>query len=138
MCLSFATGNIDEIAVAEPQRGRQNRLGHCYVVVPGQPPHDFDRRIVDWTEAPAEFRQRFTLDSLDQMSKDVIENVDLLIAEPIGIRDKQVGNAPQRFDALVLGAALDRVFQVGDKRLARIHSVHLRTTTGSSASLAAR
>jgi hypothetical protein len=115
MSRSLGARDFDKIGIAQPRRRCQDLLGDDDVVVPGEPSHDVDGRIVDWPKAPTEFGQRFTFDSLDQMSQDVVENVDLLITEPISIRDKQVGNASQRFDTLILRAALDCVFQLGNK-----------------------
>ena len=58
MRLGLGVRDVDQIAVAEPRRRRQNWLGHDDVVVTGEPPHHLDRRVVDRTKAPAEFRQR--------------------------------------------------------------------------------
>jgi len=41
--------------------------------------------------------------------------------EAVRVGDKQVGDAPQGIDALVLGAAVDRALQFGDKRLILEH-----------------
>jgi hypothetical protein len=49
------------------------------------------------------------------MSQDIVENVDLPITEPIRIRNKKIGDAPQCVDAFVPGAAMDRVFQLSNK-----------------------
>jgi hypothetical protein len=70
---------------------------------------------MDWGEAPAKLFERFALDPLNEVAKDVVEHVDLLIVEPIRIGNKEVGDPPQRIDALVLGAALDRVLKLGNQ-----------------------
>ena len=111
----LGVGDVDKIVVAEPCRRCQNWLGNDDVVVSGEPAHDVDGRIVDRREAPAEFGQCFGFDSLDQMSEDIVKNIDLLVTQPIRIRDKQVRDTPQRFDALLFGAALDSVFQFGNE-----------------------
>jgi hypothetical protein len=111
----LGVGDVDKIVVAEPRRHCQNRLGNDDVVVAGELAHDVDGCIVDRRKAPAEFGQCFGFDSLDQMSKDIVKNIDLLVTQPIRIRDEQVRDTPQRLDALVFGAALDGVFQLGNK-----------------------
>ncbi|MGA8652998.1 MAG: hypothetical protein WB677_20715 [Xanthobacteraceae bacterium] len=70
---------------------------------------------MDRRETPAEFGQRLGFDSLDQVSENVVEHVDLLIVQPIGVRDEQVRNASQRVDALVFRPALNRLFQLEDE-----------------------
>ncbi len=85
------------------------------VVIASETAHDFDRGIIDWSKAPAQFGERLSLYSLDEVAQDVIEHVDLLIIKPIGVRDKKISDTPQRVDTFVLGAAFDRVFQLGDK-----------------------
>ena len=63
------------------------------------------------------------------MIQDVVEHVDLLIVEAVCVGDEQVGDAPQRIDAFVLGAAFDRVLQFGDKRLILEHVTAARRGT---------
>ena len=63
----------------------------------------------------------------DQVSENVVKNLDLFIAEPIRISYEKVGDPTQRLDALVLRAALDRILQLGNKGLAGMHHVISRT-----------
>jgi hypothetical protein len=115
VALGFGVGDLDQIAVAQPARLRQDRLRHRNVVVAGELADDFDGRIVERSKPLTELRERFAFDPLDQMAQDIIEHVDLLVVEAIGIGDEQIGNAPQRIDALVLGAALNGVLQLGNQ-----------------------
>jgi hypothetical protein len=115
MRLGLGVGDVDEIVVAEPRRRCQNWLCNDDVVVAGEPAHDVDGCIVDRRQAPAEFGQCFSFDSLDQMSEDIVKNIDLPVTQPIRIRNEQVRDTPQRIDALVFGAALDGVFQLGNE-----------------------
>jgi hypothetical protein len=55
------------------------------------------------------------------MAKDIVEQIDLRLIEAIGIVEKQVGDAPERFDALLGRAAFDRVLELDNKRLLRAH-----------------
>src|SRR5580704_2386408 len=114
-------GDFDKILVVKAARLGQNRFCHRDVVIPSETADDFDWRVIDWAKAAAQFCERLSLDSLDEVAQDVVEYFDLLIIKPIGIRDEKISNTPQRVDALVLGAASDRVFQLGDKRVLSIH-----------------
>jgi hypothetical protein len=48
--------------------------------------------------------------------ENVVEDFNLLIGEPVGIGDKQIGHAPKRIDAFVFRSALDRFFELDNKR----------------------
>ena len=100
MCLRLCTGDFDKVVVAEPSRGGQDRLGNGDIVIPGEPAHDIDGRYGLARDAAG---SASALDwiLLDQVSENVVEHVDLLIVQPIGVRDEQVRNASQRVDALV-------------------------------------
>jgi hypothetical protein len=77
---------------------------------------ELGRRFVDRRQTCAELRQRLVLDPLDQMDQDIIEYLNLLFVEPVGIIEKQIGDAPQRFDPLGRRSAFQRTFEFGDKR----------------------
>jgi hypothetical protein len=79
------------------------------------PAIDLDWGIIDWSKAPTQFGERLSLYSLEEVAQDVIEHVDLLIIKPIGVRNKEISDTPQRVDTFVLGAAFDRVFQLRNK-----------------------
>jgi hypothetical protein len=85
---------------------------------------------MDRREAAAELGERLRFDSLDQVPENVVEDVDLLVGQPIRIGDKQISNAPQRIDALVFRSALDRFFQLDDKRLPHAHGDNVSCTHG--------
>lgn len=99
--LRFCAGDFDQIAVTETRRGRQNRFGDDDVVVAGKPAHHLDGGVMNWRKTAAELGERPRFDSLDQVPENVVEDVDLLVGQPIGIGDKQISDAPQRIDALV-------------------------------------
>ena len=108
-------GDFDKIFVVEACRLRQYWFCNRDVVIASETAHDFDGGIIDWSKAPAQFGERLCLYSLDEVAQDVIENVDLLIVKPIGVRNKEIGDTPQRVDTFVFGAAIDRVFQLRNK-----------------------
>ncbi len=112
MTLRLGVGDFDEIAVGKTRGLRQDRRRHRDIVVSGELPNDVVGRLMDRCKAPAELLERLSLDPLDEVAQDVVEHVDLLIVEPVRIGNKQVGDPPQRIDAFVLGAALDRVLKL--------------------------
>src|ERR1700719_938048 len=115
MALRLGVGDFDEIAVGKARGLRQNRRRYRDIVVSGELPNDVTWRLIDRCKAPAELLERFSLYPLDEVAKDVIEHIDLLIVERIGVGNKKVGDPPQRVDPLVLGAALDRVLKLGNQ-----------------------
>ena len=115
--------------VAETARLCENWRRHGNIVIPGELSHHFERSVIHRCETLAELGERAALDALDQVVQDVVEHVDLLIVKTIGVGDEQVGDAPQRVDAFVLGAAVDRALQFGDKRLVLEHVMAARGGT---------
>jgi hypothetical protein len=99
MRLRFAIGDFNQIAVAELRRSFQYRVGNCDVVVPRKSAQHLGRRVVDRRETVAKLGPRPRFDPLDQVSEDFIEDIDLLITEPIRIGNKEVGDTPQSVDA---------------------------------------
>ena len=129
MALGLGVGDVDQIVVAETARLRQDWRRHGYIVIPGELPHHFEWCVIHRCETLAELGERATLDPLDQVVQDVVEHVDLLIVETIGVGDEKVGDAPQSVDAFVLGAAFDSALQFGDKRLVLEHVTAARRGT---------
>ncbi|HEY3795491.1 MAG TPA: hypothetical protein VGM09_27015 [Bradyrhizobium sp.] len=115
MWLRLGVGDFDEIAVGEARGLRQDRSRHRDIVVSGELANDVGWRLIDRGKPPAELLERFALYALDEVAKDVVEHVDLLIVKPIRIGNEKVGNPAQRIDAFVLGAALDRVLKLGNQ-----------------------
>jgi hypothetical protein len=114
MSLRLGVSDFDEIAVGQARGLRQDRRRHRDIVVSGELPNDVAWRLIDRCKAPAKLLERLSLYPLDEVAKDIIEHIDLLIVEPIRIGNEKVGDPPQRIDAFVLGAALDRVLKVGN------------------------
>ena len=116
-----------EIAQGQPPRLRQHRLRDRDVLVPGQAPDHLDRRSVDGSEAVAELDQRPALDTADQEAQHIVEDLDLLVVQPVGVVDKQVGDPPQRLGPVLQEIVLDRQFELGDERFtSRWHGMVLQ------------
>src|SRR5580704_11465717 len=90
----LGAGDFDKIFVVKARGLRQDRFCHRDIVVPRETAHDFGWSIVDWSEAPAQFCERLTLDPLDEVAQYVIEHVDLLIIQAVCARNKKIGYAP--------------------------------------------
>ena len=84
------------------------------VVVSGELANDVGWRLIDLGKAPAKFLECLSLYPFDEVAQEVVEDLDLLIVEPVRVGNKQVGDPAQRIDPLVLGAALDRVLKLRD------------------------
>src|SRR6202043_3108213 len=80
----------------------------------------------DRRQPPAQLGQRPGLDPVDQASDDVVEQRDLLARESIGRAEEQVGDAAQRLGAALGRAALDRILEIDDQRIARSHAGSIR------------
>ncbi|MCA6107310.1 hypothetical protein [Bradyrhizobium cenepequi] len=65
----------------------------------GEAAHHLLRRRFQIREGSAELGQRSRLDSPDQTEQDVIEYFDLVLAEPVGVREEQARHLPQYPDA---------------------------------------
>jgi hypothetical protein len=130
VCLRFCAGNFDQIAVAEPRRGPQDGFSNTDIVVAGELAHHLDGGVMDRRETAAELGERPFFNSLDQVPENIVEDVDLLIGQPIRLGDKQISNASQRIDAFVFRSALDRLFQLDDKRLPHAHGDGASCTHG--------
>ena len=59
---------------------------------------------------------------LEQMSESVVEYADLLVGKLVGVREKQIGNAPQHAVTRFARAALHRGLGVANQRCVRAHS----------------
>ena len=94
---------------------REYWFGDGNVVVPGDTFYHRVGRVMYRPKALTELCKSLSFNPFDEMSQDVIKDSDLLIVEPIRIRDEEIGNTTQRINTLVLGAALNRVLQLGDK-----------------------
>jgi len=96
--------------------------GDADIVVAGKLAHHLDGSVMDRRQTAAELGERLCFNSLDQVPENVVEDVDLLVGQPIRLGDKQISNAPQRIDAFVFrSVASDRLFQLDDKRLPHAH-----------------
>jgi hypothetical protein len=93
----------------------RNRPGHRDLVVPGKPAHQFDGRISDRRQTRAERDHRFSFDPIGQAVQDVTQQRNLLIVEPIGIGNEQIGNTPKRVHAPFIRAAVNGDFELNDK-----------------------
>ena len=116
MGLSHGGGDIDEIAGVKPSRLRQHRPGDLDVLVARQAADGLDRRIVDRGEPAAELDQGLALDLADQEAQDVVEHLDLLVVQALGVVEEEVGHPPQRLDAVFQEVVFDRPFELGDER----------------------
>jgi len=94
----------------------QDRPRDLDVLVPRQAADGLDRRIVDRGEPPAELDQGLALDLADQEAQDVVENLDLLVVQALGVVEEEVGHPSQRLDAVFQEVVLDRPFELGDER----------------------
>ena len=116
MPLLLAIGDVNKIGVGEPRRLPQDGRRNRNVVIARKPPYDLDRRIIHRRQPLTEFGESLALNSLDQVAQDIVKNLNLLIAEPVGIGDEKIGDAAQGIYAFVLRAALDGIFQFSNQR----------------------
>src|SRR5258708_3144962 len=116
MRLALGRRDINEVAGRKPPRLRQHRPGNIDVLVLCQAPDRLDRRIVDRGEALAELDQGSALDPADQEAQYVVENLYLVLVQPIGIVEEEVGNPPKRLGPVFQSVVLERHFELGDQR----------------------
>lgn len=116
MRLALGACDVHEVGIGKSWRGDEHRARDRDLVIARQGPNDADRRIFDRSQALAEFLQRAGLHALDQMTEDLVENVDLIAIQPIACGEEQIGDFPKRFDAVRFRSALHRAFQFADQR----------------------
>ena len=78
-----------------------------------QAPDHFYGGVVDRSQRRAQLDERLGFDPLDQMDQNVIEDADLLLVELVGLAEKKVGNASQRFHSFFSSADLNGYLELG-------------------------
>src|SRR5262245_25706716 len=91
----------------------------------GKMPNDPDRRVRDRRQPLAEFGKDPRLDMAHQTQEHVIEQRDLLGTVLVRMAQKEVGHAPQRYNALVARPGLDRLVQLSKQGMAHAHRMPL-------------
>src|ERR1700739_2270942 len=99
MLLAFRVRDFDQIFRAQARGLRQHRSGDSDLVVVGKTPDNGWRRLRDRSKLTAHFGKRNTgtdirdrpqLDRVDQAIKYTVEQLDLLIVEGAGGRQKKI------------------------------------------------
>ena len=114
--LALGLGDLDQVGVGQPRRLREDRARDLDLVVLREPAHHLDRGVVDRRKVPAQLGERADLHALDQVHQNIVEDLDLLLVEPVAVVQEQIRHPPQRFDALFRGAALQRILEIGNRR----------------------
>ncbi|HXW24813.1 MAG TPA: hypothetical protein VEK73_08715 [Xanthobacteraceae bacterium] len=121
MGLALGPGDLDQIVRRQARGLGQDRRGDHDLLAARETADHLRGRIVDRRQAGAQLRQRARFDPLDQVNQDIVEHADLRFVQSVGVAEKEVGDAPERFDALVLGAAFDGVFEFDDEGMVAAH-----------------
>ena len=96
--LSLGAGNLDQRVGGDPARMRQHFAGNRDLVVAGQMLDDLEGCIVERRQPLAEFGLGPRFDARDQQAEDVVEDLDLVVAQALAIIEEQIGHLPQGFD----------------------------------------
>src|SRR5262249_42532047 len=99
--------------------GEDRRRNPDFLAVCEMPDH-VGRSVRCRSETCAELDQRLGFDPLDEMEQNVVEDLDLLFAEAVGIAQKQVGDPPQRLGPPFRRAVFERVLELVDDRNGRV------------------
>ena len=75
---------------------------------------DLERRVIDRRQPLAEFGPGAAFDAADQDAQHVVEDLDLVLAEPLRVMQEKVRHLAKGFDAPLGGAAFDGLFEFGD------------------------
>ena len=124
--LALVLRDIDQVSRGEARRLRQDGTRDRDFVVSRETLDDVRGRLFDRRETLGEFGTGVGLDPCDEAGEHLIEDADLLGVELRGSDQKQVGDAPERLDALFGRSALDRPFQFLHQRRAPAHRTTVR------------
>jgi hypothetical protein len=115
MLLALGRGVLDQVAVAEPLRMNENRLGHFDVVIEGERADQLWRRALD---AGQLFRQpyaRLHFDIRREFLQNIIEQRDLVAGIAARAGRKQIGNPLQDSPALAVAPGSYRTVKFVDE-----------------------
>jgi hypothetical protein len=115
MPVALCLGNFGQVLRGEAFRLRQNRRGNQNIVMPREMLDHPNWRVGRRREASAEFHQRFGLNTLDQMQKNIVEQTNLRVVEMFSAAKKKIRDTPQRGNAFVERAAVDRGFKFSNQ-----------------------
>src|SRR5271170_2591675 len=107
MVLSFGPGDFDESAGGQTARTRQHTARHRDLIVPCKTLNHSQWRISDRRQPCADFGFHPGFNTGDKMAQDIIKNLDLFLAQPLGIVQEKICDLPQGADALRRRAASD-------------------------------
>src|SRR5215467_12728631 len=95
----------------------------------GEMPNDAERSGRDRRQPLAELGQDPRLDMHDQAQEHIIEQLDLLGIVLVRMGQKQVGHAPECYNAPVIRTGLDRLVQLSKEGMAHTHGCLFRAIT---------
>ncbi len=92
----------------------QDIAGYRDIVVSGQVLNDFEWRVVERRQAPAEFGLGPAFNAGDQKAQHIVEDLDLILAQPLSVMQEKIGHLSKGANPLLRRAVPDGVFEFGD------------------------
>jgi hypothetical protein len=115
MSLPAASRDLGEIGLGKGRRFEQHRRSDHCVFIKGEATDRVPRRRRLLGQHGAERRKGRRIDAVDQADENVIEELDVLLAEPCGAGKKQAGYPAQYLAAALQRAGGDDVIQFGNQ-----------------------
>ena len=114
MVLALGLGDIDQRAGRQTARVGQYRAGDRDLIVPCQT-LDHSRRSVFQRRNPlAQFGFDAGFDVSNQMTQDIVEDLDLFFAQPLAVIQKKIRDLSKGADAPRRRAASDGLLELGN------------------------
>ena len=118
--LPLVAGNLDQRFGSEPAGLGQHAAGDLDLVVPGQMLNHLERRVVDRRQPFRELGLGPRFDARNQKAENVVEDLDLVVAETVSVIEKEIGHLSQGIDPAGRRTASDGVFEFGYDRVSRL------------------
>jgi hypothetical protein len=117
---AFGGRDCDEVLVAQPRRGDQDRPRHRDFVE-RELAHDAARRIGNIRQPFGQFDAGAHFDGARKPADDDVEDADLIFGHAAGRAQEQIRQTRQDLDALLARATHHRCFEIAQQRADRTH-----------------
>ncbi len=100
MTLPLRAGNFHKGAGGQPTGPGKDVFGHSDFVVARELLNDFEGGVVERREALAEFSLGLAFDTSGKQTQHIVEDLDLIFAEPLSIVQEKICHLPKGIDTL--------------------------------------